>query len=62
MLLILDISILMKLSVEYIIYECRVTGNQVLYFVGLKYASATVACALTNLLPAFTFVLAILFR
>ncbi|WJX85305.1 hypothetical protein P8452_67780 [Trifolium repens] len=39
-----------------------VTGNQVLYFVGLKYASATVACALTNLLPAFTFVLAILFR
>ncbi|XP_058740506.1 WAT1-related protein At1g09380-like [Vicia villosa] len=39
-----------------------VTGNQVLYFVGLKYSTATIACALTNLLPAFTFVLAVLFR
>lgn len=42
--------------------ECRVTGNQVFYFLGLKYASATVACALSNLLPAFTFFLALLFR
>lgn len=33
-----------------------------LYFVGLKYSSATIACALTNLLPAFTFILAVLFR
>ncbi|RDX92845.1 WAT1-related protein, partial [Mucuna pruriens] len=41
---------------------CRVTGNQILYFVGLKYSTATIACALTNLLPAFTFVLAIIFR
>ncbi|CAI8615340.1 unnamed protein product [Vicia faba] len=39
-----------------------VTGNQVLYFLGLKYSTATIACALTNLLPAFTFVLAILCR
>ncbi|KAI5424592.1 WAT1-related protein At1g09380 [Lathyrus oleraceus] len=39
-----------------------VTGNQVLYFVGLKFSTATIACALTNLLPAFTFILAILFR
>nr|AFK33606.1 unknown [Lotus japonicus] len=39
-----------------------VTGNQVLYFVGLKYSTATIACALTNLLPAFTFVLALIFR
>ncbi|KAJ1425536.1 EamA domain [Sesbania bispinosa] len=39
-----------------------VTGNQVLYFVGLKYSTATIACALTNLLPAFTIVLAVLFR
>ncbi|KAG4913860.1 hypothetical protein AAZX31_19G213800 [Glycine max] len=39
-----------------------VTGNQMLYFVGLKYSSATIACALTNLLPAFTFILAVLFR
>ncbi|CAJ1977870.1 unnamed protein product [Sphenostylis stenocarpa] len=38
-----------------------VTGNQILYFVGLKYSTATIACALSNLLPAFTFVLALLF-
>ncbi|XP_019418323.1 PREDICTED: WAT1-related protein At1g09380-like [Lupinus angustifolius] len=39
-----------------------ITGNQVLFFVGLKYSTATIASALTNLLPAFTFVLAVLFR
>ncbi|MED6197664.1 hypothetical protein PIB30_058746 [Stylosanthes scabra] len=39
-----------------------VTGNQILYFVGLKYSTATIACALTNLLPAFTFILAVLCR
>lgn len=39
-----------------------VTGNQILFFVGLKYSTATIACALTNLLPAFTFVLAVIFR
>ncbi|CAL0308532.1 unnamed protein product [Lupinus luteus] len=39
-----------------------VTGNQVLFFVGLKYSTATIACALTNLLPAFTFILAVIFR
>ncbi|XP_061361402.1 WAT1-related protein At1g09380-like [Gastrolobium bilobum] len=39
-----------------------ITGNQVLYFVGLKYSTPTIATALLNLLPAFTFVLAVLFR
>ncbi|KAK7269455.1 hypothetical protein RIF29_22181 [Crotalaria pallida] len=39
-----------------------VSGNQVLYFMGLKYSTPTIACALTNLLPAFTFILAVLFR
>ncbi|KAG4907289.1 hypothetical protein AAZX31_20G084000 [Glycine max] len=39
-----------------------VTGNQILYFLGLKYSTATIACALNNLLPAFTFVLAVLSR
>ncbi|XP_057424686.1 WAT1-related protein At1g09380-like [Lotus japonicus] len=39
-----------------------VTANQVLYFVGLKYTTATITCALTNLLPAFTIILAVLFR
>ncbi|WVY96216.1 hypothetical protein V8G54_028367 [Vigna mungo] len=38
-----------------------ITGNQMLYFLGLKYSTATIACALNNLLPAFTFVLAVLF-
>lgn len=34
------------------------TLNQVLFVVGLKSTSATVACALTNTLPALTFVMA----
>ncbi|XP_052205503.1 WAT1-related protein At1g09380 isoform X2 [Diospyros lotus] len=37
------------------------TTNQVLYFVGLRNSTATVACALSNLLPAFTFILAVPF-
>ncbi|XP_004302299.1 PREDICTED: WAT1-related protein At1g09380 [Fragaria vesca subsp. vesca] len=47
------------------IFLCSLTGataNQVLYFVGLNKSSATVACALTNTLPAMTFILAVLFR
>ncbi|KAK7397095.1 hypothetical protein VNO78_18262 [Psophocarpus tetragonolobus] len=39
-----------------------ITGNQMLYFLGLKFSTATIACALVNLLPAFTFVLALMFR
>lgn len=39
-----------------------VTGSQILYFIGLKYSTPIIACALTNLDTAFTFVLAILFR
>ncbi|XP_027938158.1 WAT1-related protein At1g09380-like [Vigna unguiculata] len=39
-----------------------ITGNQILYFVGLKHSTATIACALNNLLPAFTFALAVLCR
>ncbi|XP_022159037.1 WAT1-related protein At1g09380-like [Momordica charantia] len=44
---------------------CSLTGataNQVFYYVGLKYSTPTIACALTNVLPAATFVLAVLFR
>ncbi|KAJ0079268.1 hypothetical protein Patl1_23950 [Pistacia atlantica] len=37
------------------------TGNQVLYFIGLAYSTPTIGCALTNLLPAVTFVLAAIF-
>ncbi|XP_074561442.1 WAT1-related protein At1g09380 [Curcuma longa] len=38
------------------------TLNQVLYFVGLKLSTPTIACALTNTLPAITFIIAIPFR
>ncbi|KAB1224064.1 hypothetical protein CJ030_MR2G006159 [Morella rubra] len=38
------------------------TGNQLLYFLGLKESTPTIACALTNTLPAFTFILAVIFR
>ncbi|WCJ26885.1 nodulin MtN21 /EamA-like transporter family protein [Euphorbia peplus] len=39
-----------------------VTGNQVLYFIGLENSTPTIGCALTNILPAVTFILAVLLR
>ncbi|CAD5167828.1 unnamed protein product [Musa acuminata subsp. malaccensis] len=47
------------------IFLCSVfgaTSNQILYFVGLKFSSPTIACALSNMLPAITFVIAVPFR
>ncbi|XWS58069.1 hypothetical protein CRYUN_Cryun08bG0003500 [Craigia yunnanensis] len=47
------------------IFLCSLTGataNQVFYFVGLENSTATVACALNNVLPAAIFVLAALCR
>ncbi|KAI3695051.1 hypothetical protein L1987_78039 [Smallanthus sonchifolius] len=38
------------------------TMNQITYFVGLKNSTPTIACALSNLLPALTFVLAVAFK
>ncbi|XP_072959693.1 WAT1-related protein At1g09380 [Typha angustifolia] len=38
------------------------TMNQILYFVGLKYSTPTIACALSNMLPAITFIMAVPFR
>ncbi|KAF9621407.1 hypothetical protein IFM89_020929 [Coptis chinensis] len=38
------------------------TLNQCLYLVGLQYSTPTIACALNNLLPAVTFVMALPFR
>ncbi|KAI7731659.1 hypothetical protein M8C21_009527 [Ambrosia artemisiifolia] len=38
------------------------TLNQITYFVGLKNSTPTIACALSNLLPALTFVLAVMFK
>lgn len=39
-------------------YICRVTGNQNAYFEGLFLSSSTIATAMTNLIPAITFVMA----
>nr|POE44753.1 wat1-related protein [Quercus suber]POF09254.1 wat1-related protein [Quercus suber] len=38
------------------------TGNMVFYLVGLKHSTPTIGSALSNTLPAFTFILAVLFR
>ncbi|XP_074586787.1 WAT1-related protein At1g09380-like [Curcuma longa] len=38
------------------------TLNQLLYFLGLKLSTPTIACALNNTLPAITFVIAVPFR
>ncbi|PKA56774.1 WAT1-related protein [Apostasia shenzhenica] len=38
------------------------TLNQLLYFIGLKHTTPTIACALTNILPAITFIMAVPFR
>ncbi|URE16504.1 EamA-like transporter family, partial [Musa troglodytarum] len=43
-------------------YRIRATLNQVLYFLGLKYSTPTIACALNNMLPAITFIMAVPFR
>lgn len=37
---------------------CRVTANQNAYFRGLYYSSSTAATAMSNLIPALTFVFA----
>ncbi|KAI0528867.1 hypothetical protein KFK09_001410 [Dendrobium nobile] len=38
------------------------TINQLLYFIGLKYTTPTIASALSNILPAITFIIAVPFR
>ncbi|XP_020683868.1 WAT1-related protein At1g09380 [Dendrobium catenatum] len=38
------------------------TINQLLYFIGLKYTTPTIASALSNILPALTFIMAVPFR
>ncbi|KAL9233455.1 hypothetical protein vseg_008454 [Gypsophila vaccaria] len=46
------------------IFLCSLFGasfNQIFYFIGLKITTATISCALTNMLPAITFILAIPF-
>ncbi|KAJ6737749.1 WAT1-RELATED PROTEIN [Salix viminalis] len=53
------------MSLLFQIFICSltgVTGNQVFYFIGLENSTPTIGCALTNILPALTFILAVLFR
>ncbi|XP_071719516.1 WAT1-related protein At1g09380-like [Rutidosis leptorrhynchoides] len=53
----------MTLSIFFQVFLCSIFGlslNQITYFVGLKNSTPTIACALSNLLPAVTFVLAVL--
>ncbi|XP_042009675.1 WAT1-related protein At1g09380 [Salvia splendens] len=47
------------------IFLCSISGvsvNQITYFVGLKNSTPTIACALTNINPAVTFIMAVAFR
>ncbi|KAI3407366.1 PsbP domain-containing protein [Psidium guajava] len=41
---------------------CRAFMNPVFYFVGLNNSTPTIACALGNILPAVTFLFALIFR
>ncbi|KMT14176.1 hypothetical protein BVRB_4g079930 [Beta vulgaris subsp. vulgaris] len=46
------------------VFLCSLFGatlNQICYFIGLKETTATIACALNNILPAMTFLLAVPF-
>jgi len=36
--------------------------DQNFYYVGLKYTTPTFSCAMSNMLPAMTFVMAVIFR
>ncbi|KAM7481827.1 hypothetical protein LguiB_006410 [Lonicera macranthoides] len=52
-------------SIFFQIFLCSIFGvtmNQITYFIGLKNSTPTIACALSNLLPAVTFLLAVPFR
>ncbi|KAL7214876.1 hypothetical protein ACSBR1_027121 [Camellia fascicularis] len=54
----------MTLPIFFQMFLCSIFGitmNQVLYLVGLHNSTPTIACALTNLLPAVTFILAVPF-
>ncbi|KAL7184394.1 hypothetical protein ACSBR2_026534 [Camellia fascicularis] len=54
----------MTLPIFFQMFLCSIFGitmNQVLYLVGLHNSTPTIACALTNLLPALTFILAVPF-
>ncbi|KAG9160103.1 hypothetical protein Leryth_015008 [Lithospermum erythrorhizon] len=54
----------MTMSILFQIFLCSIFGvtvNQITYFVGLKNSTPTVACALSNITPAVTFIFAVPF-
>ncbi|KAL7119910.1 hypothetical protein ACP275_02G090600 [Erythranthe tilingii] len=54
----------MTASIFFQIFLCSIFGvtvNQITYFVGLKNSTPTIACALTNINPAVTFIMAVPF-
>ncbi|KAL4187103.1 hypothetical protein AMTRI_Chr09g37500 [Amborella trichopoda] len=56
-------SLTKRLNLQlFLLALCGITIQQNAYFRGLSYTTATAASALGNLCPAFTFVLAIIFR
>ncbi|XP_047978597.1 WAT1-related protein At1g09380-like [Salvia hispanica] len=55
----------MTRSILFQIFLCSIFGvtvNQITYFVGLKNSTPTIACALTNIHPVVTFIMAVAFR
>ena len=42
--------------------NCRPVIDQNFYYAGLKFTGPTFACAMSNILPAMTFVMAVIFR
>jgi hypothetical protein len=44
------------------VWLCRPVIDQNFYYAGLKLTGPTFGCAMSNILPAMTFVLAVIFR
>lgn len=52
----------MLMNLMHVVDYCRPVIDQNFYYVGLKYTGPTFACAMSNILPAMTFVMAFIFR
>lgn len=46
----------------FLVCWCRPVIDQNFYYAGLKFTGPTFACAMSNILPAMTFVMAVIFR
>jgi drug/metabolite transporter (DMT)-like permease len=46
----------------HVVNYCRPVIDQNFYYAGLKFTGPTFACAMSNILPAMTFVMAVIFR